>query len=301
MLKRSFIVIILVITILGTLSAKKNKMRLAILDLNPVGVSKTTALTVSDLLRTELFKTGHFVVIERNQMDQVLKEQEFQYSGCTDTECAVQIGKLLSANKVLVGTVNKLGKAFIINARIVNVEKGTMEFGESAKVQSESELDVGCKIFANKLASMITGEEYEEEEAEEVEEVEEEEVKEPEKEEPKVYTPFWKKMSYISGGIGLLSLTAALFQNKYINDNNARAAELYQEYFDGYKDLDAKWQAYEDTYNLTGRQKTARNVLYIISGATISFSLVSYFILDDPPKKVSMTIDHKKFGFAYKF
>ena len=157
-MKRILIYIISILVIgLSNIYSVEGKIRLAILDLDPVGVDQITALTVSDLLRTELFNTGLFMVIERQEMTSILKEQEYQMSGCTSTECAVQIGKLLSANKILVGTVNKLGKSFIINARIVNVEKGTMEFGDKAKVSSLDELDKGCEIFARKLAARIRG------------------------------------------------------------------------------------------------------------------------------------------------
>ena len=56
--------------------------------------------------------TGLFTVGERGEMDSILKEQGFQASGCTDIECAVKIGKLLSANKMLVGEIGKLGTKF---------------------------------------------------------------------------------------------------------------------------------------------------------------------------------------------
>ncbi len=51
-------------------------------------------------------------------MNSILQEQEFQASGCTENECAVQIGKLLSTRKILVGTVNQLGATININARM---------------------------------------------------------------------------------------------------------------------------------------------------------------------------------------
>ena len=112
-------IFLVTLLLISNLFSQPEQMRIAILDLQPVGVSELTAKTVSDLLRTELFKTKLFLVIERQQMDTILKEQGFQQMGCTETECAVQVGKLLSAHKELLGTVNKLGETFIINARIV--------------------------------------------------------------------------------------------------------------------------------------------------------------------------------------
>jgi len=187
-MRAKIIIFLLLIFISNLFSGSEDKMRIAILDLQPIEVSESISKIVSDLLRTELFKTKLFTIIERSQMNEILKEQEFQLSGCTETECAVQAGKLLSAHKVLVGTVNKLGAAFIINARIIDVEKGVMEFGESTKVASEAELDNGCKVFAKKLATMIK----------ESSEAEIEKKKE-EKEKVQYYYPL-RKYGYISLG-----------------------------------------------------------------------------------------------------
>lgn len=153
--KISIFIGVLLFILSSTMFAEQDKMRIAIMDLGASAVSPETAKMVSDLLRTELFNTGLFTVIERAEMEKILKEQGFQQSGCTENECAVQFGKMLSARKVLVGTVGKLGDSYIINARIVDVEKGVMEFAENTKVQSESDLDIGCKTFAIKLANRI--------------------------------------------------------------------------------------------------------------------------------------------------
>jgi len=263
-MKRILIYIISILVIgLGNIYSVEGKIRLAILDLDPVGVDNVTALTVSDLLRTELFNTGLFMVIERQQMTSILKEQEYQMSGCTSTECAVQIGRLLSANKILVGTVNKLGKSFIINARIVNVETGTMEFGDKAKVSSLDELDKGCEIFARKLAARIRGTEIEEEEEEE--EREEVEVKEEEKEEEEIIPADREQnrklnnflhaaILSLSGGIGSFILSRDNY-SKYEESDNLDDIASYKEKTYQYDAL---------TYSLTGAGLSCSSV-YVTS------------------------------------
>lgn len=152
---------ILMLLVLGAGTAYSQapvkKMRLAVMDMETAGVSQDTGSIVSDLLRTELFKTGLFELVERGQIQQVLSEQQMQLSGVTGDAYSVKLGELLSADKVLVGKVGKLGNAYIINARIIDVERGIMEFGESTEVPSESQLSTGCRDFARKLAGLITG------------------------------------------------------------------------------------------------------------------------------------------------
>ncbi len=127
------------------------------MELKPKGVSKIVSSTVSDLLRTELFKLKIFRVIERSEMKTILKEQEFQLSGCTETECAVEVGRLLSVKKILIGTIGKLGKKYIINARIVDVGKGEVEFAENVSAYSEEDLEGAVIKYAVKLGRKIEG------------------------------------------------------------------------------------------------------------------------------------------------
>jgi curli biogenesis system outer membrane secretion channel CsgG len=65
---------------------------------------------IAATLATDLLNTGKFRVMERSQMESILKEQGFQKSGaCDGSECAVEVGKLLSVDHMVVGTVAKVG------------------------------------------------------------------------------------------------------------------------------------------------------------------------------------------------
>ncbi len=129
----------------------QGRMRVAVLDLKSDGVPARTAHTVSDMIRTDLVNTGKLTVIERAQMDMILREQGFQQTGCTDQECAVQVGKILSTQKILIGSVSPLGTAIIINVRIVDVEKGTAEFAAREKADTEATLDGAVERLTQKL------------------------------------------------------------------------------------------------------------------------------------------------------
>ncbi|MFH2069613.1 MAG: SUMF1/EgtB/PvdO family nonheme iron enzyme [Elusimicrobiota bacterium] len=160
-----YVILVLIITICTIGNSQESeeveeKLRLAILDLGAKDVSAMTASKVSELLRTAMFNTGLFTIIERNEMEAILKEQKLTLTGCIDEKCGLKIGQLLSANKILVGTVMKLGEKIIINARIVDVEKGALDFAEKTSCTKESEIDIACDEFANKLSARITGRPY---------------------------------------------------------------------------------------------------------------------------------------------
>jgi TolB-like protein len=155
-MRKIFISLCFILIVVSPLISQE-KMRLAVLELEAKGVSKVIASSVSDLLRTEMVDTGQFTVVERSQMDNILKEHELQLTGCTDNTCAVQLGKILSARKILIGEVNKMGAGLIITTRVVDVEKGTADFASSEKADDLNDIDRATKSLAAKLTERITG------------------------------------------------------------------------------------------------------------------------------------------------
>jgi TolB-like protein len=106
---------------------------IAVIDLEGIGISKDETNLLTNRLRNELVKTKAFRVVERQEMSKILKEQKFQASGCTSTECAVEIGQLLGVERIVMGSIGKIGNIFTVSSRIVDVE--------SAELTSVSDYD----------------------------------------------------------------------------------------------------------------------------------------------------------------
>jgi TolB-like protein len=127
------------------------KMRLAVMEFKADGVSRSQALRVSELIRTAIINTGNYTVLERTQMDMILREQGFQQAGIFDDRSAARVGRILSTQKILVGTVMKLGSSIVISGRIVDVEKGSADKGANEEAASEDELLRTVTTFCEKL------------------------------------------------------------------------------------------------------------------------------------------------------
>ncbi|MFC1670197.1 CsgG/HfaB family protein [Spirochaetota bacterium] len=155
-MKRYFIGF-LIILLLSVTAYSRERMRIAVLDLKPVGVSGKTTKIISSMIRNDLINIGSFTVIERTQMKAILKEQGFQKTGCTDQECAVQLGKIMSARKILIGEVSSMGKAIFIMVRIVDVERGVSEFAARETASTTGTIDRAVSRIARKLNRRITG------------------------------------------------------------------------------------------------------------------------------------------------
>jgi len=131
------------------------KLNFAIADLRGENVSAGDAAVMADLLRNELVKTNTFTVIEKQNMDKVLSEHAFQQTGCSSEECAVKLGKLLNVQRMAVGSFGKLMDSYILSIRVVNVESGEIVYADSAEGEKVSQLRVGVKDMAARMARQI--------------------------------------------------------------------------------------------------------------------------------------------------
>jgi len=154
-MRKLFAVIILCIAMAGAEVRAQERVSVAVLNIRGVNVSKIVANAMTDLIRSEMVKKGMFTIVERGQMNEILKEQGFQQSGCTDEACAVKVGKLLSAQKIMIGEMTKVGNSFLITVRIVDVGKGASEFAASEKTKSLDDLDVAGVNITEKLTQSI--------------------------------------------------------------------------------------------------------------------------------------------------
>lgn len=97
---------------------------IAVTPLQAKGVSESDASVLTESLSDELLQSGSVRVMERSQMDKILTEQGFQQAACDTSECALQMGRLLGIERILVGTVGKVGGTYSVSVRMVDVTTG---------------------------------------------------------------------------------------------------------------------------------------------------------------------------------
>lgn len=121
-------------------ASEQNKINIAVSDFAGKNVSAADASIVADFMRTELVKSGKYNVVDKSNMDKILAEASFQQSGCTESDCAVQLGKILNVKKIIVGTLSKLEGIYYITTNFVDVQTGKIEGSETAKCKAADEL-----------------------------------------------------------------------------------------------------------------------------------------------------------------
>ncbi len=121
------------------------------------GVPVSIATAAGEILKSNLVRTQLFDLVERERIDAILKEQALQKSGCTDTECAIQIGQLLAAHKILFGTIARTAGGYLISASISDVEKGKLDFAETVTIKDDAEIEKGLLAITKKISAKILG------------------------------------------------------------------------------------------------------------------------------------------------
>jgi TolB-like protein len=79
---------------------------------------------IADMLISDVSKSYQLEVVERENLEKIIKEQKLSVSGLTDERRAIEVGKLLNANKMVSGSFIILGKTVRFDAKITDIETG---------------------------------------------------------------------------------------------------------------------------------------------------------------------------------
>lgn len=126
---------------------------LAVVNLTPQNVSFEDANIITGFIQEELFFAGQHELIERTQVEEVLKEYQNKQTGICDLNCAINVGKQLKANQIIMGTVGKLGEYFTVQIKTVDIE--------SDKISNMSSIRAKCQLgelpnYIGELVGKIT-------------------------------------------------------------------------------------------------------------------------------------------------
>ena len=130
---------------------------IAVFDFENNGLDNSEVRILTDRLQSELVKIGGYTVVERSKIDEILKEQELQISGCVE-ECLIEVGQMLGAKQVVLGTIGRLGEYYTVSARLVDAE--TSEIIRSANFDTDGSIGKMLTLGMVRLSYDLSGKEY---------------------------------------------------------------------------------------------------------------------------------------------
>lgn len=94
---------------------------------------------ITQHIRVKLFNNmPDYRWLERGRIAEILDEQKFQASGCTEQDCVVEMGQLLGARKMVAGSISRVGDTYSLALNVIDIETGLVD-------KSVSEICPGCK------------------------------------------------------------------------------------------------------------------------------------------------------------
>ena len=158
-MKKLFIICLIMMISTFSLSANADKPILTVLDFDTSEVAEAEMKSIINILSSGLFKSGLFTIIDVAQRETVLKELKFSMSGCTDESCMLEVGKMLSAELIVGGSMSRLGSKIVLSAKMIETETSKTVSTADGVYNDMDDLLANIYIFRDQIAAPYAGEE----------------------------------------------------------------------------------------------------------------------------------------------
>lgn len=139
------IFLILCVLIIGSTLAQKKKV--AVFD--PTGMNDDAAIQIArEMIIDRLISSTNYIVLEREKINQVLKENAYQQGGHVDESQISDLGKQMGADYVCVSTVQSLSGNYFFSTRLVDVITAQ---AYASGVGRNTDIFVAIEIASSKL------------------------------------------------------------------------------------------------------------------------------------------------------
>jgi len=106
---------------------------LAVLELrNEYPNPKLSQGSFSDLLRSELEKTGRFQVLDRYDMDFMLTQKKVEYFNCLSRFCLEEVSSKVNVEKLVVGSIKLINKRITVSIRVFDTKSKQFELSRTS-------------------------------------------------------------------------------------------------------------------------------------------------------------------------
>ena len=109
---------------------------------------------VGETLTVKLARVPSLVLVERMRMSEAMKELQLNDTAVVEPATAVKLGKMVGAQTVVVGAIQKSGSELRMTARFVDSESGTVSNTAQADGDMDHVFDVQDKLAASLLETL---------------------------------------------------------------------------------------------------------------------------------------------------
>jgi len=109
---------------------------IALMDVTSSSYDASRARLLTDVLRSELFKTGLFRIKERGVVQKALADQKV--AGNFDDSQVLTIGKAIAVDKIVLTSLEKFSDTIALNLRIIDVNTALIDYTENVFIKNEN-------------------------------------------------------------------------------------------------------------------------------------------------------------------
>jgi TolB-like protein len=106
---------------------------------------------LTDMLITDLSQASNIRVVQRERLEELVREQTLQAAGRVEEKTAVRIGRLTGATIMLLGSATRAGSVLRLDAHLLDVERGTIVGAAAVEGQPEEVLSLEKQLAAKVL------------------------------------------------------------------------------------------------------------------------------------------------------
>jgi hypothetical protein len=107
-------------------ASAQRRLTIAVLHADVTGLSFSPE-QAGNLLRLELERLDTLEVIDRYDVFYLLRKAEFDVTNCYGKQCLTEAGRLIKADRMLMGSVERYSGKILVSLRLVDVGQGTMQ------------------------------------------------------------------------------------------------------------------------------------------------------------------------------
>lgn len=130
-----------------------SRLSIAVLPFEAKGEAQGLGEGASEKLITQLVNLRRFKVIERSQIEKVIKEQDFQLTDVADVSTVAKVGKIIGADVIVLGSITVVTGFAKVNARVIDVETAETIVAREKESQATDLASIEQKV--GELAVMI--------------------------------------------------------------------------------------------------------------------------------------------------
>ena len=138
-----------------------DKIVIAVVDFRNTGNDKSYDYledTIPEAIITYLAKGGNVEIVERSRLKDALKELELGMTGIIDEQTAVEVGRAVGANAILLGSFVSIGDVIRINARLIDVKTSRIIKAETVQGGVGKEIFNLMDEMARSIETQLIGE-----------------------------------------------------------------------------------------------------------------------------------------------